>query len=58
MYPFLNLNYSELNLVKALIGKGKFWKLIICFFFSLCKTVVKLVPKCAIKCYCSITACA
>ena len=56
IYPFLNLNYSELNLVKALIDKGKFWKLLICFFFSLCETVVKLVTKCAIKCYCSITA--
>ena len=49
-YPLLNLNYSELNTVKSPIGKGKPWKLLIYFFFGLCKTVLK---RCKIKCYCS-----
>ena len=53
IYPFLNLNYSEINPVKTLIDKGKSWKLIIYFFFWLCETVLKLVTKCTIKCYCS-----
>ena len=31
----------------------KSWKLLISFFFWLCETVLKLVAKCTIKCYCS-----
>ena len=31
----------------------KSWKLLISFFFWMCETVLKLVAKCTIKCYCS-----
>ena len=31
----------------------KSWKLLISFFFWPCETVLKLVAKCTIKCYCS-----
>ena len=33
IYPFLDLNYSELNPVKSPIGKGKSWRLLPNLFF-------------------------
>ena len=50
IYVLIILSWTLWNLQ---YGKGKSWKLLIYFFFWLCETVLKLVTKCTIKCYCS-----
>ena len=56
LYLFLNLNYSELNLVKSPVCTGKVLEIITVIHFSSVRniaTLLKLLTKCKIKCYCS-----